>query len=993
MDPRIPRRRPRASLVAQLHAIVQVSAGGAVLACLLLAPPAWAALCQAVKGDTATPMAWNDPGGWSCDHVPGRNDDVVVEGGRWVECPRDATCAADDLRVHGPTSGLIVRGTLRLYGCHDAPTSSAYANPSFAPCSTSAGATFRVEGWVVHDSVAHGDVVVGGRARPDRPDLLRLELTRPVGARPGDVLQIRAGPERNHVYEVAAVENGPPAVLEVRLYDPEMSYRTDPQTASALIDLRFFDGGSGPSQAELVRVAASTDPRFASDELDRCVQICRRGGGDPFHCDDAGVLHERVSPVGWFLGIGSASPADVSASVGRRLVTHVENDVPARIAGTSGTWDLLCLAEPLPDAIFAGRTDVLAAPAALWPGFQPGDAWRIFSPARVVYAGGDEEPGDGMLSFFHACLDADYAWFEDFARMFTLAGTPACQRPFQDTVFTSWEEGRPGMLTNTASAGGCNGEQPNIVGYAALSGDRVAVIDTRSPTDTSGSCDTNGSMPGGLVDGDPLGSTHGVSINGTRFDPRDPPRDWFFRYLGDDGSLFSNVATPATTYVLDGWTYWYNRRGESANVADVNMFASATDLTIILRNARVTNWTAITDDWCNPAFDVYPAEGSTIIPESVAIRVEDVLWIDTHRQGMIHDAPSARSELNRVWAFGRDTGAIPSACAVMESGSFSASWIDGWSYLVRHGKDVLRTRYRTAGESSRLALVTSAASETSVRIEDSALLDLGPQELGLDRDRSGTLTVRRSTFRFASPSAPSKALGGFWGADAPALDSVEGNLVVGPALLGCGNVPWAAANEDAIGANLLVRTAGAPSMSPATGCPDAAVRQIVLPLDSPAVPADAMSVSLADASFGPAATVGVPISSPVYELGAFTTAFLLPGSDRDHDGVADAEDVCPHAWDPDQSDSGGVGSGSPPDGTGDACQCGDVSGDGRVTLADALLMRRSLLVPSATTLPRPERCDVGGSIGCTLTDAALVQRALLQPPAAVLSPRCAPALP
>ncbi len=83
-------------------------------------------------------------------------------------------------------------------------------------------------------------------------------------------------------------------------------------------------------------------------------------------------------------------------------------------------------------------------------------------------------------------------------------------------------------------------------------------------------------------------------------------------------------------------------------------------------------------------------------------------------------------------------------------------------------------------------------------------------------------------------------------------------------------------------------------------------------------------------------------------------------ADADGDGVGDACDVCPTVADPDQADTGGVGPGSPPDGIGDACQCGDVDGDGRVTLGDALTIQRSLLVPSTATAARPQLCDVGG---------------------------------
>lgn len=112
------------------------------------------------------------------------------------------------------------------------------------------------------------------------------------------------------------------------------------------------------------------------------------------------------------------------------------------------------------------------------------------------------------------------------------------------------------------------------------------------------------------------------------------------------------------------------------------------------------------------------------------------------------------------------------------------------------------------------------------------------------------------------------------------------------------------------------------------------------------------------------------------------------GPDADGDHVADAVDNCPTAPNADQLDRGGVGTSAPPDGIGDACQCGDVSGDGKVTNADAVLISRALLVPPTATMPRPERCHVGGSPGCTTADVVILRRALLVPPTATLGTAC-----
>jgi hypothetical protein len=115
-------------------------------------------------------------------------------------------------------------------------------------------------------------------------------------------------------------------------------------------------------------------------------------------------------------------------------------------------------------------------------------------------------------------------------------------------------------------------------------------------------------------------------------------------------------------------------------------------------------------------------------------------------------------------------------------------------------------------------------------------------------------------------------------------------------------------------------------------------------------------------------------------------------ADADGDGIGDVGDNCPHFANANQVDTGGIGASSGPDGIGDACQCGDVSGNGRVTTADATLMTRSLLVPPTATLARPDLCNVGGTTACSTADAVIVTRALLVPPTAVVGQVCAPAL-
>ncbi len=98
--------------------------------------------------------------------------------------------------------------------------------------------------------------------------------------------------------------------------------------------------------------------------------------------------------------------------------------------------------------------------------------------------------------------------------------------------------------------------------------------------------------------------------------------------------------------------------------------------------------------------------------------------------------------------------------------------------------------------------------------------------------------------------------------------------------------------------------------------------------------------------------------------------------------TANCDDNCRWTWNAVQEDGGGVGALSTADGIGDACQCGDVDDDARVTLADATLVTQASLnqppFPQGIRhLPAPEKCDVGGTAECSGLDGTLIRRASL----------------
>jgi hypothetical protein len=107
--------------------------------------------------------------------------------------------------------------------------------------------------------------------------------------------------------------------------------------------------------------------------------------------------------------------------------------------------------------------------------------------------------------------------------------------------------------------------------------------------------------------------------------------------------------------------------------------------------------------------------------------------------------------------------------------------------------------------------------------------------------------------------------------------------------------------------------------------------------------------------------------SIVRKLDGATGELISECADADRDAVCDASDNCDHAENPDQADDGGVGTAAA-DGIGNACQCGDVSGNGRVNLVDVALFNAALGAGGETGGVWSAKCDVGGSAGCTLAD-------------------------
>jgi hypothetical protein len=109
--------------------------------------------------------------------------------------------------------------------------------------------------------------------------------------------------------------------------------------------------------------------------------------------------------------------------------------------------------------------------------------------------------------------------------------------------------------------------------------------------------------------------------------------------------------------------------------------------------------------------------------------------------------------------------------------------------------------------------------------------------------------------------------------------------------------------------------------------------------------------------------------------------------DRECDGAINSCDVCPFASDPDQRDTGGIATATP-DGIGNACQCGDVTGNGVVNGQDAQAIKRYAIGLPSPTFVVPGNCDVNGNGVCNGQDANAVQRIALGLPSPTFGQHC-----
>jgi hypothetical protein len=811
-------------------------------------------------GSLAAPHDFLDPATWSPAGVPGATTDLRLDAACAVRC--DGVCEARTLKGTNPVASLEVGpgAELVLHGCDGA---SAGDYPGYE-CGGEAGFRFQPRGAPVYDSAADGDVVVRGAALPGSPERLRLVVSEPIDAAVGDWFQVRGGPERSQVHRIVDVDfSGCPAAagcwIELQLFDPDMEFGRNPASAGYATGLGYV---AAPGAA--IRVAGQDAAPGDYDELDplRCVEVCSARSGDD--CTDASLVSRDHAYVGWYLGATPLlHPADPAAMGRRHLIVEVRDDVDEEIGPGSGEVDRVCFADPIGEwAPAAGFADLSAV---IWPGFWPGDDFVIFRPATVRYAGLE---GDGGLGFYAACVDADFAYFDNWARILAQTGTPACQRPFEDTVITSWQEGLPPAIVQQSTS--CNSHSLQVWFYPALGGDRVAIVDTRTPVDTSATCDT-GSGP---ADSSPDSGHHGVSLSQTRFAAADPPAYWLIRHAGDDGIIYRTNTLGPETFTLRGWTWWWMTHGGSGQLVDFGN--SAPGQTVRIEDGRAVMWTGSLG--CGGALLDYGGH--------VGFELVDSLYLDPQHEGSIAFGDDARFSADGLLAFGDYEG----TCHLADRGELSHSYVRGWSRLFKTSVRGLEGVRFLPGDDEAEGSVLGVPDGTGVVVQDFVFTGLPAVSLVSPVCAGACSLALRDGFAFWPVQTTYPGVANFLAsANLQLAAPLEGLAIQNRRLLRC-SAGWGETGDD-IGMNRVVGNLGGIAITEPASCPLAAPQNLLQTTD-PSYPLAAKSV-VDGVLYGPKGRVGLPADSPL-PLGldladGFAVAALACSNrvDDDGDGAAD----------------------------------------------------------------------------------------------------------
>jgi len=419
----------------------------------------------------------------------------------------------------------------------------------------------------------------------------------------------------------------------------------------------------------------------------------------------------------------------------------------------------------------------------------------------------------------------------------------------------------------------CNGHSLDVIGYGALSGDRVALVDTRTHIDGSGVC---------YAGRDPAidSGYHGLALASSVFDPVAPPAEWLVRYAGDDGIYIGSAGLGAITYRLPRWTWWWNETGVSTEVVD--FLSSDPGQTVRFEDARVVMYPS--SNGCKGAIDDPTG--------NVTFEIDGMLYVDPSHTGPVLGLGAqsgTQHDVQDLLAYGD----VTATCAALRGGRIRSSWLSGWNRLIDYyARQVEGVYYASGGGAVSGAILGSVPPGESVTMRDFVLTGLaGAQLVGSGCGAGCALTLRDG---FASWAAPfTNGIANFYNSSRVNFVAPVEGLIFGQSRLVSCSPGWGETGVH-LGRNLLYQAPGGVAINNPSACPLAAAQKLVTTTGfAPALP---FRADLAGEHFGPQAQVGLSDAETVTgdadlrDEFAFPAAQCADGIDDDWDGKIDLAD-------------------------------------------------------------------------------------------------------
>jgi len=868
---------------------------------LMLAPAAAEAAtryCVAGTGNWTDTARWSTTsGGAGGASAPTTTDVALLDAACEITIPYGTTVTVQRVLQSHPSSVLDVRGKLEVSNCDEALWYDA-ADPDW--CGTTDGIQ-RVQGTVLHDTEtsAAANPWTGFGYLPTDTTKMRLTLTAALdGGAPavGDWLQITSGPDDGAPYRVAAVSVGsyPTSyTIDIELQTTGGLYGTYADTTNDKRSVSYLTAGTGA--AEKARLATPTTTNYDANGLNKVVVVCADGSACNTGTPADTFLGANGAYSGWFIAFSSTSitsgfdSTDTYLHGHRYRILNSANNVASPIDAAVTSIDVLYLADPI-DAIDRGATQNATTQSAfIWPGFFESDSWRLFRPATIADTSGNRDGQWGVIpvSGSTPCTDWDNFFMDSFYAVQSTMGDTTCTNPANNGVVQSAQGGVNAEIMDNAVGYVPGGDDATCLGvsvywrnYDPLTINRVAVLDTKSPLDTTTTCcvsDANSNRTGspdcgpgttGFLSASavavPDAGTHGTcyyDVNNVTVNHS------YCRYMQADCQFTNTQNVDDAVFTFNDPHTWWMHQGISGSSVNIAYTPAAGSVTVNVNRPSFINYTAGRSDSCGggPTASFKSAADTEAHP--AIYHIDGGILLDVNAQQVITGTGADRhSTIKNLFAYGRDQfGATPTNCQVQVGmDSIESSWIDGWASIGQtEPNSVARTFWRPDPTSTYTSGVVGSPDSAPLTLRDNVFLGITNQGI-FSPGTTYAAHILHNWFAWASASGSAGI--GTWtgnGGTPSYVPHVVGNVTINRSLMTMTSCTGADYDASGVGLNATGALSGAHQISGLSGtsCVGATppIGLTTLDMMDPRVPLIYDGVKL-----GPEHTVG-----PMTDLEAF----------------------------------------------------------------------------------------------------------------------------